>query len=437
MSAPQKPLQLFLKDQICLILEPSKSFSTALQSALQQMGVSLTRVIVARKFHDAKKIVEEKKPQLLITEFEIDGFMGLDLIEIQEKQYDPSARISFITTKNSSDSAVAEAAEGQVDGFILKPFTIDAFQKKLLEILVQKLRPSEYIQKINAGKLHFNKQAYDPAIQEFIGAKPLHPKPALACSFAGLSYQGKQDWERALQEFREGRKYQPLHYKCLVGEFEGLVATRSYQEAYALVEPIRKTYPITSRRLGQMFVAAVFTGHFEDLPLLYETFTKLENRTPDLINISSMALLTAGKFMIKQNDLKKAIEYFDIGLLISGRSFAFVEKVVLEFLKNNAIKEAEIFLGKTAPADAGTPHLARLVLKVDQKVLSKDQLAEKGRKLILDGHGTPEIFQMIIQTYAELGKESQAEAMIAKALETQPDMRATLYQLLSDHLKKN
>jgi tetratricopeptide (TPR) repeat protein len=436
MSAPQKPLQLFLKDQVCLILEPSKSLSTALQSALQQMGISLTRIVVARKFHDAKKIVEEKKPQLLITEYEIDGSLGLDLIEIQEKQYDPSARISFITTKNASDSAVAEAAEGQVDGFILKPFTIDAFQKKLLDILIQKLRPSEYIQKINAGKLHLNKQAYDSAIQEFISAKPLHPKPALACSFAGLSYEGKQDWVRALQEYREGRKYQPLHYKCLVGEFEGLVATRNYQEAYALVEPIRKTYPITSRRLGQMFVAAVFTNHFEDLPLLYETFTKLENRTPDLINISSMALLTAGKFMIKKNELKKAIEYFDIGLLISGRSFAFVEKVVLEFLKNNAIKEAEIFLGKTAPADAGTPPLARLVLKVDQKVLPKDQLAEKGRKLILDGHGTPEIFQMIIQTYAELGKEAQAEAMIAKALETQPDMRATLYQLLADHLKK-
>jgi tetratricopeptide (TPR) repeat protein len=436
MSAEQKPLQLFLKDQLCLILEPSKSFSTALQAALQQMGISLTQIVIARKFADAKKIVEEKKPQLLITEYDIDGSLGLDIIEIQEKQYEQSARISFITTKNSSDSAVAEAAEGQIDGFLLKPFTIDAFQKKLLEIVIQKLRPSEYIQKINAGKLHLNQKAYDQAIQEFNSAKPLNPKPALAYSYSGLSYQGKEDWVRALHEFREGRKLQPLHYKCLVGEFEGLVATRSYQEAYSLIEPIRKNYPITSKRLGQMFVAAVFTSHFEDLPLLYETFLKLENRTPDLINISSMALMTAGKFMIKRGDLKKALEYFDIGLMISGRSFAFIEKAVLEFLKVNAIKEAEAFLRKTAPQDAGTAHLARLVLKVDQMVLSKEQFAERGRKLILDGHGNTEIIESVIIAYAQLGRETQAEMIVTKALETQPDRRATFYKILADHLKK-
>lgn len=434
----EKPglLKAFVKDEIVLIVEPSQAFSTIYQSILQNMGVHPSQVVIVRKFAEALRLVEEKKPRLLITEYEIEKSFGLELIELQEKQYEQSARISLITTKNSSDSAVAEAAEGQVDGFLLKPFPMDAFQKKISEILNQKLNPSPYVVKIAVGKNFYYSREFAQAVVEFLGAKPLHEKPSMACFHAGLTYQAMGDLKLALAEYKEGRKYQPLHYKCLLAEFEGLMTLANYPEAYTLTEIIRKNYPITSKRLGQMFVASVFTSHFEELPYLYELFTNLDQRSADLINLSSAALLTAGKFMIKQNNLKKSMEYFEIGLLIAGRNLTFLEKIIAEYIKINAPVEANSFLAKLKTFDQGSASHQRMTLQVDYLTLPKEVWAERARKSILDGQGDLEIFQKAIQVFASLGKEVQAESIIAKAVQTQPALRESLYKILENHLPK-
>jgi tetratricopeptide (TPR) repeat protein len=331
---------------------------------------------------------------------------------------------------------VAEAAEGQVDGYLLKPFPIDAFQRKLSEILAVKLNPSPYTLKINEGKSHLQEKLYDQALSEFADAKPLNSKPMLAYFYSGQAWHAKGNLEQALNEFKEGRKFQPLHYKCLIGEFEALMGMKKYPEAYALVEPIRKNYPITSRRLGLMFVASVFTNHFDDLLGFYELFTNLDQRTPELINISSIALLTAGKHFIKQQDLPKALEYLEIGLLISGRDFSYLNRAITELIKAKATAQAEALMGKASPEDIGTPAYRRLSFQVDQMTLPKDQIIEKGRKLIFAGEGNTEIFKSVVQAMAEQGRETLAESVISKAGEFDPQIRPELYKILSAHLPK-
>lgn len=436
MSERSKDFSLFLEGKSCLILEPSQTFAFALQIALQQLGIESSQIFVTRKFQDAKKFVLENKPKIIVTEYEVDTFFGMDLIEIQSKQYEQAHRISFITTQNSSDSAVAEASEGEVDGYLLKPFAMSVFQEKFEAILSHKLHPSEYLLKITAGKALYTNKDYSSALQEFIGAKTLNEKPTLACYHTGRTFQKLGEMEKALAEFQAGRKYQPLHYKCLIGEFEALVALKNYPEAYELVEPIRKNYPITSKRLGHMFVAAVFTGHFDDLPGFYKLFGRLDQKTPELINISSMALLTAGRSFVKQKNFDKAFEYFEMGFMITGRRFDFLEKIVGEFTKAKAVKEAEALLAKANSTDIGTPAYLQMEFRLDQLILTKDKMIEKGRKLIFAGHGDLEIFKTVVQAMAELGKETLAESVITKVAETEPKLRPVLYEILSKYLVK-
>ena len=135
------------------------------------------QVVVAKKFEEAMKIVTDRKPKILITEYQIEQNFGLSLVEQLEKFYDAQSRLSAIVTKNNSDSAVAEAAEEQVDLFILKPVSPEIFKQKVKDAIVRKLNPSSYQKRILKGKQHFDAKDLMAAFQEFNDAKPLDSSP--------------------------------------------------------------------------------------------------------------------------------------------------------------------------------------------------------------------------------------------------------------------
>jgi len=432
MSIEDERLQKFLGDGNCLIVEPSSAFSSSLQKCLKDMGIPLSRVQTSRKFEDAKRLIAEKKPKLLVTEYEIEQSFGLALIEMQEQYHGEMSRISAIVTKNNSDSAVAEAAEEQVDLYILKPFSVDTFKQKMNAAIHRKVSPSPYAQKVQAGKRFLEAKEFEGAIQEFFQAKPLQEKPTLACFYAGQTFHAQGNKAAALAEFQAGRRHQALHYKCLIGEFEMLVEERRFKEAYALVPLIRDNYPLTSHRLGQIFIAAVFTYNFDDLRLYYNLFLKLEQRPPQLIKLTSMALLTAGRFALKEKDIRKASVFYEMGIITTGRNIEFIEAVVSDLLKIKASNEAEAFLAKVAQSDVGTSRFKQLAFRVDEQTLRKDQVIEKGRKLVIAGEGNPEIFQSLVRLMAEEGKITMAETVISTAVAKHPELRDALYKILEE-----
>lgn len=426
----------FLKNQNCLIVEPSSTFSSSIQASLQTLGVKAEQILIARKFEDARRMIRDYKPKVLVTEYEMNGGLGLALIEEQEKHFQESDRLSIIVTKNSSDSAIAEAAEEQVDAYVLKPFSADSFRERMMEVFAQKVNPSEYVQRIREGKRHFDLKDFARAADEFLGAKPFDEKPTLACFYAGQSFLAMGDMSRALAEYQEGRRHQPLHYKCLTGEFEGLMSEKKYAEAYDLSIVIRQNFPVTSARLGQFFIAAVFTHHFDDLPGYYELFQKLEHRTPWLIELTSLAFLTAGKFSLSRKDLSRACEYFDTGILVSARAVKFVGMVVDELIQANAVDQAAQFLSKVSPDAVGGPEHTQLSFKIDRFALPLEQLVERGRKIVTAGLGTPELYEQIVAIMAEAGKTALAETVINRAVAEHPEMRDGLYKLLEDRSPK-
>lgn len=433
MKNQENDITRFLTDGVCVIVEPSSTFSSSIQSCLHGLGVRGEQILIARKFEDARRLIRESRPRVLVTEYEMTGGLGLALIEEQEKHFGESDRISIIVTKNSSDSAIAEAAEEQVDAYVLKPFSADDFHARLLQVFSQKMNPSKYVQRIREGKQQFDMKDFDRASEEFIAAKGLDEKPTLACFYAGRSFLAKGDGERALAEYREGRRYQPLHYKCLIGEFESLMDAKKYAEAYDLSLVIRKNFPVTSGRLGQFFIAAVFTRHFQDLPHYYQLFQRLENRTPWLIQLTSLAFLTAGRFAMAQKDLPKACEYFDCGVTVTGRDVKFLGMVIDELLAVKAVAQAADFLKKLPAEEVGGADHARLSFKVDRLELPKEQLVERGRRIVMDGMGTPELYEQIVILMAELGKTALAESVINRAVTDHPEMRERLYKLLEEH----
>jgi hypothetical protein len=73
-----------------------------------------------------------------------------------------------------------------------------------------------------------------------------------------------------------------------------------------------------------------------------------------------------------------------------------------------------------------------LSFRVDELVLSKEQLIEKGRKLVLAGHGTAEIFQSLVLLMVTYGRLTLAETVIGAAVRDYPELRPTLYGILAE-----
>lgn len=426
----------FFAGQVCLIVEPSKSFLASIQACVKSLNIESLEIVVVSKYEEAKKIIQEKKPKLLITEYDVEGYNGLSLVEMQQAIYSDDARICVVVSKNSNDSVVAEAAEEQVDSFLLKPFSPDDFQKKLKRVIDVKVSPSAYTLKIREGRELILAKEFEQAIVVLKEAKTLNDKPSLACFYLGDSFRNVNEKQKALKEFEEGRSYQPFHYKCLIGQFEILVENKDYPAAFALIPILMQNFPLTPRRLTQFFIASVFSHHFDFLPACYLHLLKLDKRSAELTQVATAAFFTGGKWFLQNDEVSKAIDLFEKGMVVMAKDIVYLGKVAHELIKTKHPQEAVRFLEHAQPADVGTPDYNRLAFMVERYTMSPVEYLEKSRKFGLSGDADLESYRLLVKLFAENNNSTFAEAMISKAVASYPEARNELYQILEENLKK-
>lgn len=430
MTPTNSDVSQFLADHSALIVEPSSAFINIIQLNLVQLGMKPEKIFCARTIPDAQIILSEFKPQIIITEYKIGDYFGLSLFEKMKQLSGQEDRISIIVTKDSSDNAVAEAAEAQLDAFIVKPFSASDFKRKFVQILNRKRSPSEYALKIKDGKSALIENDLDKALKLFKQAKFLNSKPVLACYYLGSCHLGLKDYDMARVYFSEARALNPLHYKCLVSEFESYMEENKYDQAYELVELILHHYPVTSARLGKFFIAAFYSSNFSELAKLYELFVSLDYRPPLLVKLVSLALMAAGKFFVRKKDMKQALIYFEKTCTSCARDITYIEKITDELLHCGEALEASKFLKYVKSEDHGSAVYAQLNFKVRYHTLDKPSVLELGRKVIFENKSSPEVLKLVVELAIKMNKFILAEELIAKGSEMHPQMRRDLYDLL-------
>lgn len=433
MSAESKTLTQisdFLKTRKVLIAEPSSTFSTTIQQILIKLGSPHESLIKESTFERALQAMKEK-PEIIISEFHIGKSFGLELASLQAEYLpDEKERTFILATANNNDSAIAEAAEEEVDGYILKPFTFNQLQSLLVSIIQRKANPSEYSKKIQMGKSHLKAKAYDDASKNFSEAKSLAEKPALACYYYGhTNYQLKQK-DEALKSFREGRKYNSLHYKCLHGEFDILFERNEQKAAYEILRVISDHFPVSPSTLEKMFTLAIYTNNYEDLDTYFDFFLNIERRSDRLNKVVTEALFFSGRYFIKHKNTSRALDRFRKASTVAKRSPAFLKRVVEVLLKGSLFSEAEEFVNMFSIDERDSKEFLELDFEVSKPTLKPHELVAKGKKLIDDGCATPSICKAVIQSLLEQNKETAAEQISFKATQLFPDSREDFYSLL-------
>lgn len=411
----------FIAPKRVLVADTVSGSRTGLAKTIIDMGAKTTNVMTVSSFEVAETEIERIQPDVVITDYDLGKRSGLDLLPLMRKHKPDSRQTLFIlVTGNTSQSAVAQAAEEDVDTFTLKPYTIEVLKKTILKAALQKIKPSTYQLKIDEGKaLLFDGKA-DEAMAVFEAAMKLDSKPALAFFYHGQAEMMKKALETAQDDFSEGLNYNKIHYKCLTGLYDVLMQQKQYTQAYDVVKRIARYFPANPARLAQVLRLAVMTQSYEDIEKYYQIFIGIDARNDEMIKYMCASLVVCGKFYLRRSFNNRALELFQkAGATAAGR-VKILREIVSSLCEFELAKEAQEYL-KRFPADTqGGPDFLAMQLLVMSCLQPPELVVDSARKLIAAGIEDPVIYEVAIEKSVACGLKDNAENLVFEASKKWP-----------------
>lgn len=423
--------QTYLKNKNILILDKSSTSRQLIEKALIGMGVDKGSIFSLKSYQHAVEFIKEKKPNLIFTDFQIHDSFGLDLIGLQSQLIpDHSEKIFIVVTETAKDSAVTDAAEEEVDGYILKPFTIDFLSNYLQKIIEQKLIPNHYQEMLSRAKALLNENKMDDAILHFEMALNLSAKPSLALYYLGEISRKKGDVATALHYYRQGQKITPLHFRCIVAEFMTLFEQQKFDEAHKVLSKITLHYPMSPKLLKSALALSVYTYKFDDVERYYMSFLELERKTKDLKQYISSAMLEAGKNLLQNSKIDEALDYFLKGSVISGKRADYLHTVIDAFIENGQTLVAETYLSMFLSEELSPGLFKQLHFKINSHRYSYDKVIEEGKMIIGEGYATTEIYEHVFGLLRNTQHKQLLISLVHKAIDQYPEKKGAFVTFL-------
>ena len=420
----------YIQDKKVVIVDPNSSSRAMIARMLSSLGAKGLNIRTANDYDIGVKEIEASKPHVVVCDFDLGNRSGLELIQTLKKQSkDYSQSLFIVVTGNSSQSAVSQAAEEDVDTFILKPYTIEIFRNSLLKASLAKLFPSDYMKKIDEGKVLLLAMKPEEAKIIFEEAKTMDPKPSLACFYIGQAEAMTQAIAEAQGSYGEGLNYNKIHYKCLTGLFDLLLEKKLYPDAYEVVKKLSRYFPANPQRLAQVLRLAIMTKSYDDVERYYQAFITLDARNEELVRYICAALVVCGKYYISTNNTSRGLELFKKASVTGIGKVKILREIITALSQYEMSKHAREYLARfPAEIQSEADYLAMEYL-IASDSQPKTLTISMGRDLVHKGVYDPVIYQVLIKSSVEGGYKEQAEELIFDAIKKWPD-QANMFEKL-------
>lgn len=415
----------YIQDKRVVIVDAQAYSRAALAQTLVDLGTPSSRIDLTRTFDEAKQLLQQRFADIVISEFDLDaGNCGLDLLHWQRSSNKESLKSLFIlVTSNTSQAAVARAAEEDVDGYLLKPYTMDGLRNSIMRYAVIKAYPNEYTQMIEQGKEELAKKDIEKALEIFQKATTLDSKPALALFYHGQAEEIKKTLSNAESDYSKGLSYSRIHYKCLIGLFELFYEQSRNREAYEVVRKIAQYFPANPDRLATVLRLAVINNAYEDIEKYYQLFCKLDKRNESLIRYVCAALIVCGRYYLLKKSPSRAIELFNKAKATGARNPRLLKEIITALLEYDMVVEAEEFLKAYPPDQRGASVYFALEYLVFDRKSSLGASLGKGKELLAKGLQEPMLFEVMIKRSLEAKHDDSAEQLYEKACKLWPEQK--------------
>ena len=309
----RKMVQEFLVKNKVLIVDKTGSSRRRLVKTINDLGAKSNQTFSVTAFGEAKEIVTKDKPQLIICDYMIAGGSGFDLFKFIRESYpkETNKMCLILVTSNISQTAVAKAAEEDVDSFIIKPYTVQSFEENIINTIVAKIYPTKYMLEIENGKILLEEGKPAESIPVFENAAKLDPKPSLALYYIGQAKYMMQVLEDSKASFNEGLKINNIHFKCQMGLYTIFKNEKMWVNAYKVIRNIAKYFPASAERLKEVVHLCIKTNNYPDLEEYYNLFLELDDRPEDVIIYVCSGMYILGKWNFMEKNTPKGKEIYE------------------------------------------------------------------------------------------------------------------------------
>lgn len=382
-----------------LIVDKNPSSRSRLLKIMYDLGCKRNKIHTAGEMAEAEQLIFSNNIGIVLSDYFIGGGSGFDLFKVVREKFPDKKELSLIlVTSNISQTAVAKAAEEDVDSFIIKPYTVQSIQENLVSTVSNKVKPTPYILKIEDAKELLFKGKVDEAVAILNEAKTLHQKPALALFYLGQAEYMKQAVEEARSSYSSGLAFNNIHYKCLLGLYEMFLEQNKYTEAYQVVKKIAKFFPANPDRLAQIVRLAVQTENYDDMQMYYEIFTSLDERTEQMVNYIGAGLFVSGKHKLMNKRIDEAIRLFD-NIAVSCSEFSkFTRAMITTLADFGHVGSAEKYLSRFPPGyDDHEDYLVSEFMIMSKKGEQQSSMAKFGLDLYNKNIRDPQCMKIMIK----------------------------------------
>tara|TARA_Y100000768_G_scaffold388083_2_gene382036 strand:+ start:4900 stop:6201 length:1302 start_codon:yes stop_codon:yes gene_type:complete len=414
--------QDYLKEVDIIIADKSSASRRRLVKTLCDMGASRLRVHSVAHYQEAIELIDSKSPKFVLSDYSLKGGSGFDLFRhYREKFPDEKKSVLMLVTSNISQSAVAKAAEEDVDSFVIKPYTVQSLEKSFINTVVSKLHPTKYIQTIEAGKEKMFDADYEGALALFEQATELNKKPSLALFYHGQVKYLLDQAQEAEGDYKKGLEINSIHYKCQVGLYELFKKDGKLVEAYSVVRNIAKYFPANPERLKEVVHLAVKTKNYLDMEIYYDVFTELEERTDDVINYICSGLYVCGKYLFMEGESERARTNLEKLSISAAGTTKFLKAVVSLLVEHEIYEDAQKILPRFSNEKEDEFAYKVSSYLANNNDMDNPERIAKGQELFNNGLKDPQCLLFLIRALRAEGLDKKAQQYSEEAEYLFPD----------------
>ena len=115
-----------------LVIDSNANSRSLITSQLRELGLGFVRAVTRVK--DARIVLENAPYDLVICDYHFEGHeeSGQDLLdELRRENLLPYSTVFMMITGEATYATVAEAAEAALDGYLIKPYTLNALAERI------------------------------------------------------------------------------------------------------------------------------------------------------------------------------------------------------------------------------------------------------------------------------------------------------------------
>ena len=198
-----------LQDMSILIVDDMENMCKSIRAMLKVLNFG-KKFRVAHNGRAALKILKESEIDLAIIDWNMPIMTGVELlVNIREDKKLRDMPVVMITAEANRE-IVAEAAESDIDAYILKPLTVKSIGDKIISVIGKTNNPTPMLAHLKNARIHEESGDIDAAIEAAKLALKADPNSSRPVRTLGQYYYKKQELDIAEKCFVKAIKMNKL-----------------------------------------------------------------------------------------------------------------------------------------------------------------------------------------------------------------------------------